>query len=120
MSGWPDVTPILVDRADVQRPGIESFARGQANRKPLPHLHGIPFRLHAASARERITAEQQKTYCTHVGYARPDADIRRDDVVTGVVRADGTVDPGEYRVTARLPPSLPHHLKLALEEIQRG
>jgi hypothetical protein len=78
-----------------------------------PHLTEVPFRIWGMSDRELWTAAQEKTYVTHVAYGLPGLDIRRDDLVD-------TVDGKRYRVRAVRPPSLPHHVKIMLEEIQRG
>jgi len=114
------VTHLLIHTVDIQRIMRVSQGRGVFTDVPTTVLYGVAFRVAGASSTEKTKAEQLKTYASHVGYGEPDLDIQRGDVVVNVIREDGTMDPSNYRVTGEVPPSIRHHTKVLMEEIQKG
>lgn len=78
----------------------------------------VPFstfpvrRPYAPGAAELLMAQRLETKVTHITYTQPGIDIQRGDrlVVEGI----------EYNVTAILPPSKAHHLKVMLEKREYG
>jgi hypothetical protein len=59
-----------------------------------------------------MLAERMETKVTHITYSEPSRDVRRGDRIT--------IEAVEYGVTAVLPPSKPHHLKIMLERREHG
>ena len=66
----------------------------------------------APSGNELILAQRLETKVTHITYVEPSRDVQRSDrmVIEGVT----------YDVTAVLPPSKAHHLKVMLERREHG
>jgi len=106
------VTHLLIHTVSTYRNAQHEVSAGRWEKEPTLHLSNIAFRVAGASGAERQTAQQLKTYATHAGYGEPDIDIKRDDIVV----KDGV----SYRVVALVLPSIAHHTKVLLEEIQRG
>lgn len=81
--------------------------RWQDNLVTLAIVRG---RVWTGSGTESIIGQERKTYTGTIGYFEPTQDINVQDYVNynGV----------DYRVTAILDPSIPHHRKVALEQIQ--
>jgi hypothetical protein len=66
----------------------------------------------APSGSDMILAQRLETKVTHITYCQPDKDVQRGDRLT--------IENITYEVTAVLPPSKPHHLKLMLERREYG
>jgi hypothetical protein len=66
----------------------------------------------APGAAELMMASRLETKVTHITYTRPTEIIQRGDRIQ--------IEGVEYDVTAILPPSKPHHLKILLEKRQYG
>lgn len=115
----PDITHLLVHRADVERIAPVDLGNGRWEDAYAPYLSAIPFRLSQGTSREETEAQQWITRYGPVGYLLPDVDIKRMDIVTNIVREDGTVDTNRYRVTGVHRPSLTQHIRIGLEETQK-
>lgn len=72
----------------------------------------LPVRVSPASASERLAAAQESARVTHNGYYEPGADVQRGD--------EWRIGSESYEVIATLPPSIAHHGKAQLEQIQPG
>jgi hypothetical protein len=114
------VDHLLIHLADVQRKDAVDLGHGQYRDDMVTYLAAIKFRLSARSQSEKKQAKQRVAEGTHMGHALPGTDIRVHDVITNVVREDGSIDTKRYRVTGVHVPSIQHHLRLTLEEIQVG
>jgi hypothetical protein len=115
----PDISHLLVHRADVERIVPVSLGNGRYRDDYAAHLSGIKFRLSQGSSSEQTEGQQWITRYGPVGYALPDADIKRMDIVTNIVREDGTTDTERYRVTGVHRPSLTQHIRIGLEVVQK-
>ena len=72
----------------------------------------FPARLSPATVRDRELGGEDAARATHALYMDAGRDVVRNDVVT-VAGAD-------YKVVGLLPPSKAHHLKVLLEQVQKG
>jgi len=115
----PSIDHLLVHRADVERISPVDLGSGRFRDDYAPLHSGILFRLSMGSSREQTEAQQWVTYYGPVGYLQPGVDIAREDVVTNIVLENGTIDTRRYRVTGVNNPSLQHHTRGMLEEIQK-
>ena len=71
------------------------------------------MRIKPASAAERLIGEQSQALFSHVGYARPGADIARGDQLV--------INSITYDVIAVKDPSLSgHHQEFQLQEVHKG
>jgi hypothetical protein len=75
----------------------------------------LPCRRSPAGARELAIAAQLQVKATHVLYCDPDTlAVQLDDEI--VLDGEAWI----YAVRGFVPPSLPHHRKILVEELQRG
>ena len=77
--------------------------------------HDELARISTPSWRDRMAAAQWSADLAYVAYLNPDADVVRGDELRGaeIARYEPPLE-----VLAQLPPSEPHHLKLALSTSQ--
>lgn len=66
----------------------------------------------APSGNDMILAQRLETKVTHITYCEPDKDVQRGDRLR--------IEDIEYEVTAVLPPSKEHHIKIMLERREYG
>jgi len=112
-----EVTHLLIHTVDVQRTTRTNQGHGRWLDVPTPLHTDMAFRISSLSAAEREVAEQLKTYATHAGYAEPDSNIARGDLI---LPSSFPWEGRTFRVVARIDPSKPHHVKVLLELIQQG
>jgi hypothetical protein len=109
------VSHLLIHAIALERKAPESQGRGvfTDNYQPLASVQG---RVMAASGRELLQAQQLRVEGAFVAYFESDLDVRLDDAFDGP--AGSQFAGRRFRVTATLPPSVAHHLKVLCEEIQ--
>ena len=86
--------------------------KGRVTATPDVLNASLRCRKHTPSAGEMEQASRMDTRADVVFYFEPDEDVQRDDRLV-----DGATT---YLVTARLPPSVAHHLKCFAKDMQRG
>jgi hypothetical protein len=111
---------LLVHSVDVLRPVAQPLGRGNFRDELVSHLVSIKFRLASSAASEAKQAKQRIAKATHTGHALPGTDIKIHDVITNVIRETGETDTEHYRVLWVHRPSLAHHLRVSLEQIQKA
>lgn len=116
----PSVTHLLIHTGTIQRVTPVDQGHGRWLETPVDLYTNTRCRVQVASTRERLIAKQEQTLAKHVGYFEPGTDIKRGDMLVNVTREDGTLDPVNYRVTGLHHPSIAHHVKVELEEVQKG
>lgn len=115
------ITHLLVDTATVTRLLEISRGSGRWEKNTVPIAVGINFRVFTANAREKALAQQLRMVLTHTGYCEPDQDVAKDDVIVLLTKSGATISPTQFfRVTGIMDPSLPHHRKLAMEQVLIG
>lgn len=112
------VTHLLVHRGTLTRTTRTEAGPGRWTEAPATVGANVACRVHGVSGRDLLYAQQLQTKASHVGYFEPDQSVVVDDDVL-VTSGPGFVGK-TFRVTALVPPSLDHHLKVLLEEVQHG
>lgn len=111
------ITHLLVDTCNLQRKVPVSLGGGRF-REDYTTFATPAVRISSSrGGSERTPAEQQVTYAYFVGYFEPDQDVKRDDKL---IVLSGTHEGRMFRVMGTTDPSLVHHRRVTLEEIQRG
>jgi hypothetical protein len=101
---------------EILRISSTNLGRGKWQDGYVSSTPSVGARIAPAGATEMKRAEQMQVRATHVLYTEPDAAVR---VLDDVLELDGPLAGRRFRVTGLLPPSVPHHLKALLEEVQR-
>lgn len=114
------ISHLLVDRVTVSRLAEVAKGSGRFTKELTDIATDVPFRIAPASAREVRDGEQMRSYVMYNGYCEAALDLFKDDVITVTKRSGVAIVGPRYRVVARLAPSLPQHLKVLLERIQRA
>lgn len=111
------VTHLLIHRATLLRKNPADAGGGIFPDNPQP-VKPLRTRVWAANGTELLRAQQLQVEASHVAYFEPQEDVRLDDrLELGPENANAA---GTYRLTAVLPPSLPHHQKLLCERVRTG
>lgn len=114
------ITHLLTDVATVTRLLEINRGSGRWEKNTVPVSTGIAFRVFTASANDIALAQQLRMNMTHTGYCEPDQEVAKDDIIVLTEKDGEAIDPQYMRVTGILDPSLRHHRKLALEQVQTG
>lgn len=112
------VTHLLIHRATLNRIVRVEAGPGRWTDTPTVVAAGVACRIHGVSGRDLLYAQQLQVKASHIAYFEPDQSVVvQDDLVP--TTAPGFVGK-TFRVTALVPPSIDHHLKALLEEVQLG
>ena len=115
----PSIDHLLIHRAEIRRLVPTDQGHGRWEDVPTTIATGVLFRLSLGTHREETEGKQWITRTGPVGYCRPEVDIARNDMVTNIVKEDGSVDTRLYRVTGVDRPSMVQHIRIGLEETQK-
>lgn len=116
-----EITHLLVDRVNVLRLTEEDRGHGRWLKDYVPFLTDLPFRISPLSARELRLTEQMKIYADSAGYCEDGVDLDNDDVIVVISRSgQAPTQEVRYRIMSRMPPSLPKHLKVVMQTIQKA
>lgn len=116
----PTITHLLIDTATVTRLLEINRGHGRWEKNTVPIAIAIPFRVFTASAGDIALAQQLRMNMTHTGYCEPTQDVGKDDIIVLTSKNGSPVEPQYMRVTGIMDPSIPHHRKLALEQVVPG
>jgi len=108
-------THLATTTVDVLRLEEVETRPGAWSREFVAVTVALGSRIAPAGAREMMVAEQMRVVASHVLYTEPDAGVHVQDEL---LETAGLNAGRRFRVTGLLPPSVPHHLKALLEEIQ--
>jgi hypothetical protein len=107
-----NIEHLLVDRCELQRNKPVAGAPGAFVNMPVAYATDVPCRISPASGSDIEAASQRKASVSYAAYFLPGKDPRVEDWVV----CNGKT----YRVRVELPPSLPYHRKVLMEELQQA
>ena len=111
------VTHLLIHEGTLVRIVRTESGPGRWADVPTP-IASVACRIHGVTGKDALFAQQLQVKASHVAYFEPDQSVVVQDEL------HPTIAPGfegkVFRVTALAPPSIDHHLKAYLEEVQRG
>jgi hypothetical protein len=113
------VSHLLIDTADIKRLQPVNRGSGRFVNEYTTIATGIPFRVAAASGKERTLGEQLQSDVTHTGHCNPDVDIAKDDHVV-LHSGNPFRDARTYRVVIVHDPSISYFRRVELQVYEVG